>query len=196
MRRLVMLAVLFFPFLSFAETPPDGEIHARNANDLSLWSLESDVKASKADRFNRVIEIASQDRHGVRIHATLDRPTKQQVLKAMESAKNGLKLPAGAVDSLAEVNRQRAQRGLRPYIFDAGLTKAAADCAAYRAANRIAGHTNDFAFVPPGSSASCAGCAAWREGFGACEILGNWTYAGAAYVVGSDGLKYCHVFYR
>lgn len=104
--------------------------------------------------------------------------------------------PVGTVDALEEVNRQRAERGLRPYLRDEGLMDAACRCSAYRAANRISGHTDDFAFVPSGTSATCAGCAAWASGFGACAIFDNYTYCGAAYTVGSDGLKYCHCFYR
>lgn len=136
----------------------------------------------------------------------VDQPSRPVTVKAVSLSAspksttaqpdNRVSLPVGCVDAFDEVNRQRATRGLRPYIRDEGLMKAAADCAAYRAANRIHGHTNDFAFVPKGSSASCAGCAAWAEGFGACEIFGNWTYAGAAYVVGADGLRYCHLFLR
>ena len=54
-----------------------------------------------------------------------------------------------------------AARGLRPFIRDEGLTQAARACAAFRARSLLFGHTgNDFAFVPAGTSASSAGCAA------------------------------------
>ena len=101
-------------------------------------------------------------------------------------------------DALHEVNALRAARGMRPYIRDDGLTQAARACAAHRAERRIAGHVNDFAFLPAGSDASCTGCAAFRPewGFGACAIYENHTYCGAAWVIGSDGLRYCHAFYR
>lgn len=103
----------------------------------------------------------------------------------------------GAVDALDEVNAQRAARGLRPYLRDEGLTRAAAACARHRAANRIAGHcSNDFSFLPAGTSATVAGCAAWRDGFGACGLFEDHTYCGAAVVIGRDGLRYCHCFYR
>lgn len=189
MFRSVFLALLL-PLPLMAALPDPGTIYVRQANDTSRWSYAADVE--KLDRIDSDVEVCRRDGGIDYVLAALSKPTKAALLAAMK----GPTLAAGAVDSLDEVNRQRASRGLRPYIRDEGLMKAAADCAAYRAANRIAGHTNDFAFVPPGSSASCAGCAAWQSGFGACEILGNWTYAGAAYVVGSDGLRYCQAFYR
>ena len=106
---------------------------------------------------------------------------------------------SAADDALDEVNRARAARGLRPFVKDAGLSQAAAGAADYRASRLIAGHTtNDFAFVPPGSSARAAGCAAWRPewGWGACCTYERWTYAGAAVTVGRDGRRYMHLFVR
>ena len=98
--------------------------------------------------------------------------------------------------ALDEVNAQRAAAGLRPYLPDPGLTTAAMECATYRANGGIQGHTgNDFAFLPAGTSSPCAGCAAWQSGFGACAILDNYTYCGAA-VIERNGLWYCHCFYR
>jgi hypothetical protein len=108
-------------------------------------------------------------------------------------------LPVGSRDALDEVNELRAQQGLRPFVRDDGLTLAAARCASARAANGISGHTqNDFAYLPSGSSASAAGCAAWPQemGFGACCVFESWTYAGAASVRGADGLMYHQVFVR
>jgi hypothetical protein len=102
-------------------------------------------------------------------------------------------------DALAEVNAARAARGLRPFIRDAALTAAAQACAKYRAERRIAGHTsNDFAFVPSGALAQSAGCAAWPPhlGWGSCCYLENWTYAGASFAIGGDGLRYMHIFVR
>jgi hypothetical protein len=102
-------------------------------------------------------------------------------------------------DALDEVNTQRAQKGLRPYKRDEGLTEAAQKAAAYRAARRIEGHTsNDFAFLPSGCQAITAGCAAVTPGWGflSCGRMDNHTYAGAAWVMGSEGKKYCHAFYR
>jgi hypothetical protein len=102
-------------------------------------------------------------------------------------------------DALAQVNALRAARGLQPYQLDPNLNEAAKACAAYRAQYRIAGHTSsDFAFVPAGSSASAAGCAAWPmgSGFGSCCIYDGYRYAGAATVLGADGKEYHHLFVR
>jgi len=101
-------------------------------------------------------------------------------------------------DALAEVNAVRAKRGLRPYIHDEGLTIAAQKCASIRAAGRIAGHINDFAHLPPGVTATAAGCGALTPdwGWGTCCTTENWTYAGAACVIGNDGKRYMHLFCR
>jgi hypothetical protein len=109
-------------------------------------------------------------------------------------------LRAGAaVEALDEVNAVRRSRGLPPYAKDESLTKAAKSAAQFRAERRMVGHTpNDFGHVPPGSNASAAGCAAWTPdwGWGSCCTYENWTYAGAAYVVGDDGKRYMHLFVR
>lgn len=119
---------------------------------------------------------------------------QRQGPKAMPAA------PAAATGQgdLAEVNAQRAQRGLRPYHYDPQLTEAAQRAANYRAANRIEGHCNDFSFLPAGVHAGAAGCAAWRPGtgFGACDLYANWTFCGAASAIGADGRRYCHAFFR
>ena len=88
---------------------------------------------------------------------------------------------------------------MRPFLRDEGLVVAAHSAATFRAARLIAGHTsNDFAHVPAGSSASSAGCAAWEPalGWGACCTYENFTYAGAAYAIGSDGRRYMHLYVR
>src|SRR4051812_36919542 len=90
---------------------------------------------------------------------------------------------AEAYDGLAEVNAARAARGLKPYVYDEGLARAAAGCATFRAERLMAGHTsNDFSALPAGSHASAAGCAAWEPsmGWGACATYDNYTYCGAA----------------
>jgi hypothetical protein len=105
--------------------------------------------------------------------------------------------PAG--DGLDEVNAKRAARGLRPYIRDEGLTQAAFACAQHRAARRLFGHSsNDFAFVPAGTSARSAGCAAYpaSHGWMSCCTYDNYTYAGAAWVTGGDGKRYMHLYVR
>jgi hypothetical protein len=108
-------------------------------------------------------------------------------------------LAFAAENALEEVNAARAARGLRPYTEDANLTAAAMAASDYRAAYRIAGHTsNDFAFLPSGCFCPAAGCAAWEPswGWGSCCTYENWSYAGAAYAVGSDGRRYMHLYVR
>ena len=100
--------------------------------------------------------------------------------------------------ALDEVNAKRAARGLRPFVHDPLLTAAAERCAAFRATQRMFGHTsNDFAFLL-GASASAAGCAAYPASYGfmACCVYDGYTYAGAATVVGPDGRSYHHIFVR
>ena len=102
-------------------------------------------------------------------------------------------------DALAEVNAARAKRGLRPFLPDPLLNQAARTCAKIRSANRIEGHlSNDFAHVPSGSSATSAGCGALEPswGWGTCCTYENYTYAGAAWVMGADGRRYMHLFVR
>ena len=105
----------------------------------------------------------------------------------------------GANDGLDEVNATRAQRGLRPFVRDEGLSRGAAGAADFRAARRMEGHTsNDFAALPAGSAASASGCGAWQPGtgWGTCCTYDNYTYAGAAWAIGSDGRRYMHLFVR
>lgn len=104
-----------------------------------------------------------------------------------------------ATSALAEVNTCRIARGLRPFVYDEGLARAAAGCAEYRAARLIEGHTsNDFTAVPRGVQARAAGCAAWppQLGWGSCCCYDNYTYAGAAWYMGRDGRRYMHLFVR
>ncbi len=101
-------------------------------------------------------------------------------------------------DAIKAINGARAQRGLRPYVRDDDLTKGAIRVTAHRAARRMFGHAeNDFNFLE-GCTAACAGCAANEPtwGFMACAVYENWTYCGAAWVLGGDGRLYCHAFYR
>lgn len=105
----------------------------------------------------------------------------------------------GADDALAEVNAARAQRGLRPFLPDPSLNQAARTCAQIRAARRIEGHLpNDFSYLPAGASAKSAGCGALEPswGWGTCCAYENYTYAGAAWVMGADGKRYMHLFVR
>lgn len=102
-------------------------------------------------------------------------------------------------ETLAEVNALRASRGMPPYVYDANLARGAVACAQYRAKKLVAGHTdNDFKFLPAGTFASGAGCAAWPVGmgWGSCCIYERATYAGAAWAMGPDGKRYMHLFVR
>jgi hypothetical protein len=104
-----------------------------------------------------------------------------------------------STDGLDEVNAVRAARGLRPFVRDNELTRAAAGCADFRAERLIAGHTsNDFTALPSGAYAAATGCAAWTPdwGWGSCCTYENWTYAGAAWTTGRDGRRYMHLFVR
>lgn len=100
-------------------------------------------------------------------------------------------------DALDEVNAARAARGLRPFVRDEGLSEAAKAAADFRALHRIEFHTsNDFAFVPAGSMASAAGCAAWPPhlGWGSCCTFQDRERAGAAFAIGSDGRRFMHLY--
>ena len=104
-----------------------------------------------------------------------------------------------AQQALDEVNTARAARGLRPFLLDENLARGASACAAYRARYRMEGHTsNDFSFLPAGTAARAAGCAAWPVGWGwgSCCTYDNYQYAGAAYCVGPDGQRYMQLFVR
>jgi hypothetical protein len=105
---------------------------------------------------------------------------------------------APATDALSEVNAARARRGKPPFIHDPGLTVAAERCAQIRAANGIKGHINDFAHLPPGVTASAAGCGALEPswGWGTCCTYDNYRYAGAAVVVDGHGRRFMHLFVR
>jgi hypothetical protein len=104
-----------------------------------------------------------------------------------------------AGDGLDEVNAKRAERGLRPFLRDESLTRAAFGAARFRARHLLFGHTaNDFAFLPAGASADSAGCAAYPAGYGwlSCCTYEGYTHAGAAYAVGADGKRYMHLYVR
>lgn len=115
-------------------------------------------------------------------------------------------LPVGSIEAMDELNAQRARKGIPPFIRDDLLTIAAARAAAARAASGNAGHTsNDFAYVPSGGQADAAGCGAWAVGtvttdgwtFGTCCADDRgYRYGGAAWVMGSDGRRYMHLYVR
>lgn len=102
-----------------------------------------------------------------------------------------------ASEALAEVNAWRAARGLPPFEYDEGLTRAAAGCARHRAQSLCFGHTsNDFAALPAGCQADSAGCAAYPDSLGwlSCCMTDHRRYGGAAWVRGADGKRYMHLF--
>lgn len=106
----------------------------------------------------------------------------------------------GSDDALDEVNAERAKRGLKPFLPDPLLNKAALACAKQRCARFIHGHLpeSDFSYLPAGGQATSAGCGALEPswGWGTCCTYDNYTYAGAAWVMGSDGRRYMHLFVR
>lgn len=102
-------------------------------------------------------------------------------------------------DALKEVNDKRATMGLKPFLKDKLLTEGALACAKERAKFGIHGHlSSDFDYLPKGASATAAGCGALEPdwGWGTCCYTENYTYAGAAWVMGSDGRRYMHIFVR
>lgn len=113
--------------------------------------------------------------------------------------------PGGVVDALDEVNAKRATRGLPPYVRDPGLTQAAMGAAKFRADRLIFGHImngrgycDDMNFLPAGSTAASAGCAAYPASYGwmSCDIWERNRFGGAAWAVGRDGKRYMHLFIR
>lgn len=104
----------------------------------------------------------------------------------------------GSDDALAEVNEYRAKRGLAPFKHDAALTEAALKAAKQRASRGIHGHLpeSDFTCLPAGAHADAAGCGALDDswGWGTCCMDENYAYAGAAWIRGSDGRRYMHLF--
>lgn len=104
--------------------------------------------------------------------------------------------------ALDEVNTLRAKRGLRPFIHDQNLTIAAQATANFRAERFLFGHVQggggDFQFLPAGTNANAAGCAAYPASYGwmSCCTYDNYQFAGAAFTIGRDGKRYMHLFVR
>lgn len=108
-------------------------------------------------------------------------------------------LTTGSDDALDEVNAYRAKRGLPAFKHDAQLTIAAKRAAETRAKALWDGHlANDFACLPSGATADAAGCGALEDsfGWGTCCADDNYSHAGAAWVRGSDGRRFMHLFVR
>lgn len=105
----------------------------------------------------------------------------------------------GDDDALHEVNAERAKRGLPALLPDPLLNQAARACAKERARLHIHGHlASDFDYLPSGGKATAAGCGALEPswGWGTCCTYDNYTYGGAAWVMGDDGRRYMHIFVR
>lgn len=103
-------------------------------------------------------------------------------------------------DAMEEVNAYRAKCGLRPFINDPLLNQAAWAAAQQRASRNIHGHLpeSDFSYLPAGAQATAAGCGALEPswGWGTCCMDGNYTYGGAAWVMGPGGRRFMHLFVR
>ena len=59
----------------------------------------------------------------------------------------------------------------------------------------VPGGRGDFQFCLPVRIA-CGGVALILPGAGVWHLHGNYTYCGAAWVMGKDGKRYMHAFYR
>ena len=152
--------------------------------------MEAAVQAGplRRQRQNRIVAAAPSEA-AVQAHDVSSvRPTESNSM-----------LTKSVNDALAEVNDKRARRGLRPFLSDRLLNEAARTCAEIRATKRIEGHlASDFEYLPAGASAAAAGCGALEPswGWGTCCTYDNYTYAGAAWVMGTDGKRYMHLFVR
>lgn len=127
-------------------------------------------------------------------------PTSETAGPAVRQVESTTAASQGSDDALQEVNAERTKRGLRPFVTDSLLNQAALACAKQRASRQIHGHLpeSDFHYLPSGGQANAAGCGALEPswGWGTCCTYDNYTYAGAAWVMGSDGRRYMHLFVR
>lgn len=203
-----------FQIVQAAPAPDGFHVHWL---DTGTWTRSQDLAAVKGDLGEQVAITGP----GHYVYARLASPTLKQVQAALATAQAEWKavkagpapfeehpprhadgssmLPVGSVEALDEVNAKRASMGLRPFARDDGLTIGAAKCAAYLAARLMSDHTsNDFAFLPDGSRASAGGLGVADTSWGwiSCCYRENWTTAGAAFVVGSDGRRYMYIFVK
>lgn len=108
----------------------------------------------------------------------------------------------GSADAMAEVNAKRASKGLPPLRKDSLLCQAALLVSKQRAARGIHGHLpeSDFTYVHQvNGSASVGGCGALEDSWGweTCAYDSpQYSVGGAAWVRGSDGLRYMTFFGR
>lgn len=161
---------------------------------VSLMVL-ADVQAGPPRRKNR-----GQVQYQPMIVVATPAPSAEVVRPAAPPVNTVKPMTGAGADALDEVNAERAKRGLRPFINDPLLNQAAQAAAQQRAARRIHGHLpeSDFTYVPAGGRTQTAGCGALEPswGWGTCCTFDNYTYAGAAWVMGSDGRRYMHLFVR
>ena len=188
---------MLFALIAYAliSTPNDGWWVA-NVGGAPGWNYVSDVEAMPEKRFSSNIAVRGPDN---REWAVLKAPSRTEILEAVAKAKKEAGRYPGATEALDEVNAKRATMGLRPFIRDDKLTEGAAKICVYLAAKLSANHTsNDFAFLPPGSSASAGGLGAGTPDWGwiSCCYRENWKYAGAAWAWGRDGKRYNYIFVR
>lgn len=161
---------------------------------LLVSFVATDLQAGGGKRRNRQRVVEQQ---------VVEQPTTYAT-PVTEAKPSASPTPVAAVNSiheaLDEVNAERAKRGLRPYVVDPLLTQAAKEAASRRASRFIHGHLpeSDFSCLPSGAHCNTAGCGALEPswGWGTCCTYDNYTYAGAAWVMGSDGRRYMHLFVR
>lgn len=173
---------------------------AEQPNVIAFKNLDALTKAPAGEW--RTVQVCNQDGTGCHFEQRWF-PSQELGLTrstvAGGQSKDSQAPDSGINDALDELNAQRAQRGLYPYIRDELLTRGAQNVANARAAALLFEHTaNDFAYLPAGAQSNSAGCAAYANSeFLACGIYDNGPrYAGAAYAVGRDGKRYMHAFYR
>ena len=155
-----------------------------------IVATEAAVEAGSIRRYRRAPSVSTTPAQA---------PMQSQKESAADQSESNATATKIGDDALAEVNAARVKRGLRPFLPDPLLEQAARTCAKIRSANRIAGHlSNDFAHLPSGASATSAGCGALEPswGWGTCCTYENYTYAGAAWMMGADGRRYMHLFVR
>lgn len=122
----------------------------------------------------------------------------------VKEKKNKTVVKTRATSSAFEnVNRQRMSRGLRPFVFSEGLTRAAEKVAAIKAANCLSGHLSgpmsDFAMLEPGVQCAATGAdgskiSANDPNWYTCCMDEPYVYAGAGSAIGPDGNKYMSLF--
>lgn len=145
-----------------------------------------------------VADISGSDRRGRRNYRPVQNFTQKEAVRENLPEK-AEKIGEVCEDALDEVNKKRADLGLKPFIKDKLLTEGALNCAKERAKFGIHGHlSSDFDWLPSGANATAAGCGALEPswGWGTCCYTENYTYAGAAWVMGNDGRRYMHIFVR